>query len=88
MECARVLALRGHRPVIHERGERLGGVFVAAARASYKDKMRDLLAWYERQMVQLNVDVRLGDEVRDITELDGPVVVATARPRARCPSPA
>ena len=87
MECARVLALRGHRPVIHERGERLGGVFVAAARASYKDKMRDLLAWYERQMVQLNVDVRLGDEVRDITELDGPVVVATGSTPRTLPVP-
>ena len=87
MECARVLALRGHHPVIHERGERLGGVFVAAAQAGYKDKMRDLLAWYERQMVQLNVDVRLSDEVRDITELDGPVVVATGSTPRTLPIP-
>jgi len=28
----------------------LGGAFIAAAAESYKGKLRDLLAWYRRQM--------------------------------------
>ncbi len=83
MEAARVLALRGHSPIIHEKDDHLGGVFVAAAAASYKDKLRDLLSWYERQMDALGVEVRLNDEVRDLDAWsDQDVIVATgALPR-------
>ena len=45
MEAARVLALRGHRPVIYERSDRLGGTFIAASAESYKGKLRELLSW-------------------------------------------
>ena len=83
MEAARVLALRGHKPVIHERSDELGGTFVAASAESYKGKLRDLLAWYRRQMGLLGVEVRLKDEVADVKEFGtDPVIVATgARPR-------
>ncbi|MCQ2432495.1 MAG: FAD-dependent oxidoreductase [Clostridia bacterium] len=83
METARVLALRGHKPVIHEKSDHLGGVFVAAGAESYKGKLRDLLAWYIREMEKLQVEIRLNDEVSDVTSLgDGHIVVATgASPR-------
>ncbi len=83
MEAARVLKLRGHEPVIHERSGELGGTFIAASAESYKGKLRDLLAWYRRQMDELGIEVRLNDEVRDVAALGaGPVVVATgARPK-------
>ena len=78
MEAARVLKLRGHEPVIYEKEPVLGGTFIPASAESYKGKLRDLLAWYRRQMEELDVEVRLGTEVRSILELEpGPVIIAT-----------
>jgi 2-enoate reductase len=45
MEAARVLALRGHIPVIFEKSDKLGGVFNAAAAPYFKEKDKELLAW-------------------------------------------
>ena len=83
METARVLKLRGPRPVIHEKSGELGGVFIAASAESYKGKLRDLLAWYRRQMTELGIEVHLNDEVMDLTVFgNAPVIVATgATPR-------
>ena len=78
MEAARVLALRGHKPVIHEKSDRLGGTFIAASAESYKGKLRDLLAWYIRQMEQLKVEIRFGEEITDLSAFEGQqVIVAT-----------
>ena len=83
METARVLKLRGHNPVIHEKSGELGGAFIAASAESYKGKLRDLLAWYRRQMTELGVEVHLNDEVKDLSAFgNAPVIVATgATPR-------
>ncbi len=83
METARVLKLRGHMPVIHEKGDQLGGAFIAASAESYKGKLRDLLAWYRRETEKLGIEVKLNDEVRDLAAFGkAPVVVATgATPR-------
>lgn len=83
MEAARVLKLRGHHPVIHEKTGELGGAFIAASAESYKGKLRDLLAWYRRQMTELEIEVHLNDEVKDVSTFCGcPVIVATgATPR-------
>lgn len=83
METARVLKLRGHNPIIHEKSGELGGAFIAASAESYKGKLRDLLAWYKRRMEKLGIEVRLNDEVKDIAAFGGnPVVIATgAAPR-------
>ena len=83
MEAARVLKLRGHQPVIHEKSGELGGAFIAASAESYKGKLRDLLAWYRRQMTELGIEVHLNDEVEDLTNLRvSPVIIATgATPR-------
>ena len=83
MEAARVLKLRGHNPVIYEKGSELGGTFIAASAESYKGKLRDLLAWYRRQMDKLGIDVRLGTEVSNPADLHADeVIIATgAKPR-------
>ena len=83
MESARVLKLRGHHPVIHEKSGELGGAFIAAGAESYKGKLRDLLAWYRLQMAELEIEVHLNDEVKDVSAFKGcPVIVATgATPR-------
>lgn len=78
MEAARVLKLRGHKPVIHEKSDVLGGTFIPASAESYKGKLRDLLAWYRRQMKVMDVEVHLNDEVASVDTFAGnPVIVAT-----------
>ncbi len=78
METARVLKLRGHEPVIYEQSDHLGGTFVAASAESYKGKLRDLLAWYIRQMEKMDIEINLNSKINDLSIFsDMPVVVAT-----------
>ena len=60
LEAARVAAERGHHVTLLERGSELGGQFRLAGRQPSRDQIRDLLAWYERRLATLGVDVRLG----------------------------
>ena len=62
MEAARVAALRGHTVDLYEKTDRLGGVFVAAAAFDFKDDDRRLLKWYEKQMTDTGVNVKLNTE--------------------------
>lgn len=78
MEAARVLKLRGHNPVIHEKASELGGTFIAASAESYKGKLRELLAWYKKQMADLQVEVHLNETIENVEQFKGsPVIVAT-----------
>ena len=78
MEAARVLKLRGHNPVIHEKADTLGGTFIAASAESYKGKLRDLLTWYKKQMEDLQIEVHLNETVDNVEQFKGsPVIVAT-----------
>ena len=78
MEAARVLKLRGHNPIIHEKSDVLGGTFIPASAESYKGKLRELLEWYRLQMKKLNIEVKLNDEVKDVSAFgNAPVIVAT-----------
>ncbi len=78
MEAARVLKLRGHNPIIHEKADKLGGTFIAASAESYKGKLRDLLAWYRKQMADLQIEVHLNETIEDVAQFAGsPVIVAT-----------
>ncbi len=78
MEAARVLKLRGHKPVIHEKSDVLGGTFIPASAESYKGKLRDLLKWYRREMEKLGIEIHFNDEVKDLSVFgDEKVIVAT-----------
>lgn len=78
MEAARVLKLRGHSPIIHEKSDVLGGVFIPASAESYKGKLRELLDWFRNQMTKLDIEVKFNDEITDISKFKGsPVIVAT-----------
>ena len=79
MEAARVLALRGHKPVIFEKGDKLGGVFNAAAAPSFKEKDKELLIWYNKEMKDNNVEIRLNTAVTSLDELKDfdNIIVAT-----------
>ena len=69
MEAARVLALRGHKPVIFEKSDKLGGVFNAAAAPSFKEKDKELLAWYNKEMKDNGVEIRFNTTVSSLDEL-------------------
>ncbi|MBQ1504645.1 MAG: FAD-dependent oxidoreductase, partial [Oscillospiraceae bacterium] len=83
MECARVLKARGHEPVIYEKSGELGGTFIAASAESYKGRLRELLAWYRREMEKAGIEIRYNTEIRSAAQFGSdPVIVATgAAPR-------
>jgi len=90
MEAARVLALRGHKPVVFEKGNDLGGVFVAAAAPEFKEKDKELIAWYKKQMKDLNVEIQFNKEIKPEdfnTELAGfdHIIVATGAVARKLP---
>lgn len=58
LEAARLARLRGHRVVLVEAGDRLGGRFRFAAATSAENA--ELLAWLERQVDRPGIEVRLG----------------------------
>ena len=78
MEAAILLTKRGHSVTLYEKTGKLGGVFVAAAAPSFKEKDRELIAWYIREVSKLPIDVRLNTEITDVKALDADeVIVAT-----------
>ena len=88
MESALVLAKRGHKVTLYEKSGELGGVFIAAAAPSFKEKDRDLIAWYKRELTKYPIDVKLNSEVTDIsaTQADE-IIIATGSTANRIPVP-
>ena len=89
METAIVCAKRGHSVTLYEKSDKLGGVFIAAAAPSFKEKDRDLIAWYRREITKYpSITVKLNTEVKDIASLKADeVVVATGSRPNRIPVP-
>ncbi len=88
METARVAALRGHKVSIYEKKGCLGGVFLAAAAPSFKEKDRELIAWYRREIGKLPIEVHLNTEVTDPAALEADeIVIATGAKPKRIPVP-
>ena len=83
MEAARVLKLRGHHPVIYEASDKLGGTFIPASAESYKGKQRDLLAWYVRNMKEMDIEIHFNEKITDLAQFkDKDVIIATGgKPR-------
>ncbi len=78
MEAAIVLAKRGHKVTLYEKSDVLGGVFIAAAAPSFKEKDRDLIAWYNREIKKYPIEIKLNTEITDVKTLDvDEVIVAT-----------
>ena len=78
MEAALVCAQRGHKVTLYEKTDKLGGVFIAAAAPSFKEKDRDLIAWYNREIKKYPIDIKLNTEVKDVKTLNADeIIVAT-----------
>lgn len=78
MEFSRVAALRGHDVTIYEKGKELGGVFIAAAAPDFKEKDKELINWYRRQIDKMKINVCYEHEVHNLDELDADVVVVAS----------
>ncbi len=59
LEAARAAAEMGHRVTLAEAGAQLGGAFRLAGLQPRRAQILDLIAWYERQLMKLQVEVRL-----------------------------
>lgn len=78
MEAALVLKARGHKPVIYEKTDSLGGTFVKAAAFSFKEHDKQLIEWYKREIKKAEIEVRFNTEVKDPSSLhEDKVIVAT-----------
>ncbi len=88
MEAAIVLSKRGHKVTLYEKSGQLGGVFIAAAAPSFKEKDRALIAWYKRELAKHPITVKLNTEVKDIASLGADeVIIATGSKANRIPVP-
>ena len=84
MEAAIVLAKRGHEVYLYEKTDKLGGVFIAAAAPSFKEKDRALIAWYNREVRKYpNINIHLNTEVKNIKELNVDEVIVATGAKAR-----
>ncbi len=89
MEAALVCAKRGHTVTLYEKTNQLGGVFIAAAAPSFKEKDKALIAWYKRELTKYPaIQVKLNTAVTDIASLDADeVIIATGAEANRIPVP-
>lgn len=80
LEAARACAERGHQVILAEASNQLGGNFRLAGMQPRRAQILDLIDWYERQLNQLGVEVRLNtyvelDEIR--AEAADHIILAT-----------
>lgn len=85
LEAARVLAIRGHRVELFEKGKTLGGQVLFASRLPYRQGLLDIVQWLERQVRRLGVKIYEGVEVtaRDLSSVeayDALIIATGARP--------
>ena len=83
MEAAILCAKRGHKVTLYEKSDRLGGIFIAAAAPSYKEKDRMLIAWYEREISKYPIEIVFNTEVTDMEALQAEEVIVATGAKAR-----
>ena len=88
MQVALLLSERGHTVDLYEKTDKLGGVFIAAAAPSFKEKDKELLAWYRRQMELSKVNVHMNTTVGSLDELQADeYIIATGATARKLPVP-
>ncbi|WMJ22979.1 FAD-dependent oxidoreductase [Paludicola sp. MB14-C6] len=85
MESALVLSQRGHNVTIYEKSDCLGGIFIQAAAPIYKEKDRELIEWYRREVAKYPITVKLNTEVKDIYSLQADEIIIATGSAAKHP---
>lgn len=84
MEAARVLALRGYKPVIFDKADKPGGTLNIADKPPLKDKITDMVAGMKEELDTMDVCWQLGEEAtaEKVKKLDpaGVIVACGAQP--------
>ncbi|MBI2830915.1 MAG: FAD-dependent oxidoreductase [Chloroflexi bacterium] len=89
MEAARVLALRGHKVMLFEKQDRLGGQLnLAMVPPTKRERIEPLITYLTTQLNKLGVEIRLNTEATvDIVEREAPDVVVLAAGAVPCIPP-
>jgi NADPH-dependent 2,4-dienoyl-CoA reductase/sulfur reductase-like enzyme len=90
LEAARVAAERGHRVVLFEKAQRLGGQVNLIVKMPKRESFEEIVRFFERQLSKLQVDVRTGAEAGVagvLAETPDVVIVATGSTPWRPPIP-
>ena len=90
MEAARLCRLRGFDVALYEASDHLGGSFRAAAAPDFKEDDRKLLAWYDKQLKELDIPVHMNTKVdEDLVRAEKAdvVIVTTGALKKRIPIP-
>ena len=70
MDAAIILAKRGHSVTIYEKSGHLGGFLISAGKLEFKEKVRNLLAWYENEIKKYpSIKVELYTKIKDAKDL-------------------
>ena len=76
-EAARVLALRGHEPVLYEKTSKLGGNLIPGGSPNFKEDDIALASWFAHTLDELKVEVHLNTEItkEEILNYDADTVI-------------
>lgn len=86
MEAARIATLRGHKVTIYEKSDKLGGVFIAASAPDFKEKDKELIEWYRRQIKKLGIPVKFNTAITDLSSIKSDeIIVATGATARKLP---
>ncbi len=79
LEAARIAALRGHKVILMEKSNRLGGQVQIAAQAPQRESLAGITRWLELQVRKLGVEIRLEtDGTADTVLAEKPIAVIVA----------
>lgn len=90
MEAARLCSLRGFDVALYEASDHLGGSFKAASVPEFKEEDKRLLAWYDKQLRDLQIPVYLNTAVDNALverEKADAVIIATGAVKRQLPIP-
>ena len=63
MEAARTAAKRGHHVTLFEKQKALGGNLIPGGSHKFKTEVHELNAWYQRELADLPVTIKLGTKI-------------------------
>ena len=84
MESALVLHQQGNIPVIFEKTNELGGLFLTASAMTFKENDKELIRWYKREIEKAGIEVHFNTEVTDVNTIgkfDAVIIATGSTPR-------
>ncbi len=88
IEAALTAARRGHKVILAEKEDKLGGMLVPASAAPFKDDTKAYVEYLQRQVAKSNIELRLGKEItiEDVLEISPDAVIIATGGKAIIPN--